>query len=289
MLIDTIRTGYLKLDGGAMFGIVPRKLWQKLNPPDEDNMCTWCMRALLIRDRDRIIVVDTGIGGKQDDRFRQHFSPTQQDLFARELARHGVHPEEVTDVLFTHLHFDHSGGAILQDAKGKPAPFFPAARHWTSRRHYHHALAPNAREKASFLPENFKPLETWGLLHFADEDPAFQWLPAIDLWTVNGHTEAMYVPIVTHPEAVVIYCADLIPSSHHIGLPYIMAYDIRPLDTLAEKARLLEYALEQDAILVFEHDPAVEACRLTRSSSGRIEVGETGRLKDLMNVRNEHA
>lgn len=282
MRIDTIRTGYLKLDGGAMFGIVPKKLWHKLNPPDEDNMCTWCMRALLVRDQDRVIVMDTGIGDKQDDRFRQHFSPMQQDLFVRELATHGVHPEEVTDLLFTHLHFDHSGGAIVLDTNGKPTPLFPNARHWTSRRHLQHALDPNPREKASFLPENFKPLQDWGLLHFTDEDPQFNWLPGIDLWTVYGHTEAMYVPVIKGSTGTVIYCADLIPSAHHIGLPYIMAYDIRPLDTLREKDDLLNFAIEKDAVLVFEHDPVIEACRLSRSESGRILMGQTGSLAELL-------
>lgn len=282
MQIQTIHTGTLQLDGGAMFGVVPKKLWSRMIHPDEDNMCTWAMRALLIRRPGQVILVDTGIGDKQDARFRSHFSPQGQDGFNAALQQAGVSPEQVTDVLLTHLHFDHAGGAIRHDESGRAEPMFPQARYWTSERHLQAAMQPNAREKASFLQENFAPLRDWGLLHFAGEGERIEWQEGIDLFTVYGHTEAMYLPIIRTGGRPVVYCADLIPSFHHLGLPYVMAYDIRPLDTLAEKARLLEWALDNEAILVFEHDPQVEACLLDRDAQGRIVPRNQGRLADLL-------
>lgn len=282
MRITPIRTGFLQLDGGAMFGVVPKKLWSRMIEADSDNMCTWCMRALLVETHDRIIVVDTGIGEKQDDRFRSHFGPTRQELFEQELKAAGVAPTQVTDVLLTHLHFDHAGGAIIHGPDGRPQPMFPNARYWTSERHLRAAMDPNAREKASFLKENFKPLLDWGLLHYAGEGDRVLWTDDIELRTVYGHTEAMYVPVFRTASRPVIYCADLIPSFHHLALPYVMAYDIRPLDTLAEKARLLEWALEHEAVLVFEHDPSVEACLPDRDNSGRIIAKAHGPLADFL-------
>jgi glyoxylase-like metal-dependent hydrolase (beta-lactamase superfamily II) len=282
MQITPIQTGTLKLDGGAMFGIVPRKLWSRMITPDSENMCTWSMRALLIRRPSQVILVDTGIGDKQDARFRGHFSPEGQDGFETALLAEGVRPDMITDVLLTHLHFDHSGGAIRHAADGRPEPFCPNARYWTSERHFRAAMEPNAREKASFLQENFAPLMDWGLLHFAGEGERIEWQENIDLLTVYGHTEAMYLPIIRTGGRPLVYCADLIPSFHHLGLPYVMAYDIRPLDTLAEKARLLEWALDNEAILVFEHDPQVEACLLDRDAHGRIVPRNPGRLADLL-------
>jgi glyoxylase-like metal-dependent hydrolase (beta-lactamase superfamily II) len=282
MKINTICTGYFKLDGGAMFGVVPKKLWHTLNPPDDDNMCTWAMRALLIQVEGRIILVDTGIGTKQDNRFMSHFSPYDQHLFREELLKHGVTPEAVTDVLFTHLHFDHAGGAIILDEAGNPQPMFPNATYWTSERHLNAAMNPNAREKASYLQENFAPLLGWDQLRFAGDQDRFTWLPGIDLQLVYGHTEAMYILHLAHPSRPVIYCADLVPSSYHLSLPYVMAYDIRPLETLREKEQLYKEALAQDAVFVFEHDPHTEAGGLTRDDRGRIQLVDGGDLDSLL-------
>ncbi|MCB0693144.1 MAG: MBL fold metallo-hydrolase [Lewinellaceae bacterium] len=281
MKVQTIRTGYLKLDGGAMFGVVPKSMWASLNPPDDENMCTWCMRVLLIQSGQRVILIDTGVGEKQDDRFRSFFHPAQQDLFLTELSLAGIQPEDVTDVLLTHLHFDHTGGAIVLDDDGHPRPLFPNATYWSSQRHWDWAMKPNAREKASFLTENFLPLQEWGMIQWADIGPMADWLPGIQLEAVYGHTEAMFVPVIHTDQRPIVYCADLIPSFHHIGLPYVMAYDVRPLDTIREKDRILTWALEHDAILVFEHDPLIEACTLTRDQRGRIVPQQNGRLTDL--------
>lgn len=280
--ITTIRTGYLLLDGGAMFGVVPKMVWSRMIQPDETNRCTWCMRVLLVTTPDRVILIDTGIGEKQDEKFKSFFGPTQQDLFLSELRQNGFTPEMVTDVLLTHLHFDHVGGAIMLDDYGKAVPTFPNARYWTNKSHYQAACTPNAREKASFLKENFVPLQEWGMLHFLDESPEFDWIPGISLRTVYGHTDAMYVPVLETSKRKVAYCADLIPSFHHFGMPYVMAYDIRPLETMKEKDALLRWALENDALLCFEHDPAIEACSVVQDDTGRIIPGKKGLFLDVM-------
>lgn len=282
MQIQTIRTGFLKLDGGAMFGVVPKSMWQELNPPDETNLCTWCMRVLLIKSMNRTILIDTGVGEKQDARFQSFFHPTHQDLFLQELQLAGVAPEEVTDVLLTHLHFDHVGGAISLNKDGQAVPTFPNATYWTSQRHWDWATHPNPREKASFLPENILPLQEWGLLQFADTGPRTEWLDGILLNAVYGHTEAMFIPIIPGTSRPVIYCADLIPSFHHLGLPYVMAYDVRPLETMQEKQEILTWAFDHHAVLVFEHDPHIEACTLTRDSRGRIVPDQHGPLASFL-------
>lgn len=266
-----------------MFGVVPKKVWGKLIRSDEENMWTLGMRALLVRTGDRTIVIDTGIGNKQDERFKSHFSPFGQELFQQELKADGVHREEVTDVLLTHFHFDHAGGAIMHGPDGNPVPTFPNATYWTCERHYRWAVDPNPREKASFPQENFAPLKNWNMLRFAGDEERFTWIPGIELLTVFGHTEAMYVPVIHSGHGrPIVYCADLIPSIHHLALPYVMAYDIRPLQTMEEKARILDWALNNDALLVFEHDAEHEACSLQRDSQDRISVRTKGSLSDLL-------
>lgn len=224
------------------------------------------------------MLIDTGIGDKQDARFQSYFHPTQQHLFLEELRLAGVPPEDVTDVLLTHLHFDHVGGAITHDVDGRPVPLFPNATYWSNQRHWDWATNPNPREKASFLPENILPLREWGKLDFVDSGSHAEWLEGIRLESVFGHTEAMFVPILPNATRPVMYCADLIPSFHHLGLPYVMAYDIRPLETMKEKQRLLSWALETNAVLVFEHDPLIEACTLTKDNKGRIIADKHGQL-----------
>ncbi|MEZ4988660.1 MAG: MBL fold metallo-hydrolase [Saprospiraceae bacterium] len=274
MKISFLPTGKFKLDGGAMFGVVPRTLWQKLNPPDEQNLCSWDMRCLLIQMEGRTILVDTGIGNKQDDRFRSHFHPHGEDSLHQSLARLGVRPEDVTDVLLTHLHFDHVGGAVMRDAAGHLVPTFPAATYWSNDRHWKWAMNPNAREAASFLKENFVPLQEHGCLELLDvQRDDLPWLPGIDLRFVYGHTEAMMLPIIRNEAQTWVYAADLLPSSWHIRMPYVMAYDIRPLDTLQEKQRLLEEAQSGGWIVAFEHDPFTAATYITTNEAGRIVQG----------------
>lgn len=279
MKINFLNTGYFKLDGGAMFGIVPKRLWQKLNPPDDNNLCTWAMRCLLVRTGDRNIIVDTGMGTKQGDRFLEFFEPHGSDTLMQSLRSFGLEPEDVTDVFLTHLHFDHAGGAVRWTASGEPVPAFPNATYWTNRLHYEWACNPNERERASFIQDNFRPLEAAGQLQFIPvQNGDSDWIPGFSMRFVYGHTEAMMLPIIQSGGNTWVYCADLIPSSAHIGMPYIMSYDIRPLATLLEKEKLLEEAVEGNYRLIFEHDPSVQACTLVRDTRGKVVMGEAVEL-----------
>lgn len=259
-----------------MFGIVPKRIWAKLNPPDEQNLCTWAMRCLLVETGDRKILIDTGLGDKQDAKFRSHFEPHGKDSLLGSLREKGLAPEDITDVLLTHLHFDHSGGAVKFDETGKLVPTFPNAKYWSNEQHYAWAMKPNAREKASFLQENFVPLQEAGVLHFVPySDTDSEWLPGISIRLVYGHTEAMMLPILNDGTNTYLYCADVIPSAHHIGMPYVMAYDVRPLLTLEEKARMLNEAADHNYRLIFEHDPKIACATVVRDAqSGRIVSGE---------------
>ncbi len=286
MKLTTINTGLFKLDGGAMFGVVPKQLWTKKNPPDNNNMCTWAMRCLLIESGNRKILVDTGIGNKQDAKFRSHFEPHGADTLLKSILQNHLTPEDITDVLLTHLHFDHSGGALFRNGAGQAVPTFPNATYWSCRTHYDWAIQPNPREKASFLKENFVPLMDADRIKFIDESPGqlVDWIEGIKIRFAYGHTEAMMLLHVPVGEQTLVYCADLIPSAHHVGMPWVMAYDIRPLVTMEEKSRLLEEAVENNYLLFFEHDPKVEAATLKRNERGRIVVDETFSLEERFGV-----
>lgn len=275
MKISTLSTGFFKLDGGAMFGIVPKRIWQKLNPPDENNLCTWAMRCLLVQHGKRNILIDTGMGHKQGDKFLDFFEPHGEDTLLRSLQQHGLAPEDITDVLLTHLHFDHAGGAVRWTDDGQPVPAFPNATYWTNHLHYHWACHPNERERASFLQDTFRPLEQAGQLRFIPvHEGGTTWFRGFDIRFVYGHTEAMMLPVIRAGGHTWVYCADLIPSAAHLGLPYIMSYDIRPLATLLEKEKLLAEACDKHYRLIFEHDPRVEACTLARNAQGRIVMAK---------------
>ena len=285
MKIHLIETGLLKLDGGAMFGIVPRQLWQKLNQPDEKNLCTWAMRCLLVEYGDRRILFDTGIGDKQDEKFRRHFEPHGEASLLGSLSNLGYEPADITDVFLTHLHFDHVGGAVSRLADGSLVPTFPNARYWSNALHYEWAIRPNMREQASFLKENFVPLEEAGVLKFLPlRDNEFEWLPGIRVRYVYGHTEAMMIPIFQIGGKKIVYCADVIPSSFHIGMPYVMSYDIRPLVTLSEKEKILAEAAEEKHLLIFEHDPRNAGCTVKRDERGRIVMDEVLGLDELLSI-----
>ncbi|MCR9102094.1 MAG: MBL fold metallo-hydrolase [bacterium] len=274
MTIHIIETGFFKLDGGAMFGVVPKTLWQKKNKPDKNNLCTWSMRCLLIEHGEYRILIDTGIGDKQDEKFRSHFEPHGAASLMGSLQQAGFEPESITDVLLTHLHFDHVGGAVKYDANQNLVPAFPNATYWSNEVHYNWAYYPNAREQASFLKENFVPLKKAGVLKFIDvQKDDLEWLPGIDIRFVYGHTEAMMVPIFHQGDHTIIYCADVIPSSFHIGMPYVMSYDLRPLDTMREKGRILEDGVDRGHYLFFEHDPATACVEVERNDRGRIAKG----------------
>lgn len=271
--VRTLETGYFKLDGGAMFGVVPKKIWQKLTPPDENNLCRWAMRCLLVETTDRLIVIDTGIGDKQDEKFRSHFEPHGDASLLNSLQALGYTAADITDVLLTHLHFDHAGGAVARQADGSLRPTFPNALYWSNERHWQWACNPNAREAASFLRENFMALQESGQLRFVsppDKQHETAWLPGIRLRWLYGHTEAMMMPIIDWQGHTLAYCADLIPSSFHLRMPYVMAYDLRPLLTLEEKQRLLAEAADQSWLLFFEHDPHTACLQLQRSADGQL-------------------
>jgi glyoxylase-like metal-dependent hydrolase (beta-lactamase superfamily II) len=271
--VHAIDTGYFKLDGGAMFGVVPKKIWQKLNLPDDNNLCRWAMRCLLVETEDRLLLIDTGIGSKQDDKFRSHFEPHGDASLQSSLRALGYTAADITDVLLTHLHFDHVGGAVDRLPDGRLQPAFPNARYWSNEQHWRWACAPNAREAASFLRENFMPLQEAGQLHFVPPPDRYNetdWLPGIRLRWLYGHTEAMMMPIIDWQGHTLAYCADLIPSSFHLRMPYVMAYDLRPLLTLEEKQRLLAEAADQGWLLFFEHDPLTACLQLQRGPDGQL-------------------
>ncbi len=251
-----IDTGFFKLDGGAMFGVVPKTMWSKLNPPDENNMCTWAMRCILLETESRLILVDTGMGNKQDVKFMSHFHPHGDASLLNSISKLGYSPEDITDVILTHLHFDHCGGAVSKSESGSLFSTFPKAVYWSNEKHYKWAFSPNDREKASFLKENFVPLVESNQLEYYRE-PHPLWPKEIQVKMSNGHTEAMMVCEFNFQDEHYVYCADLLPSSYHISIPFIMAYDIRPLDSIAEKQKLLHAAATSNHNLIFEHDPII--------------------------------
>ena len=283
MKLSVIHAGNFKLDGGAMFGVVPKSLWQKANPPDENNLCTWAMRCLLIEEGNRRILIDTGMGDKQDAKFFSYYEPSGPTLEAS-LKEHGFEFTNVTDVFLTHLHFDHGGGALYRDRDGTIRPRFPNATYWSNRQHWNWALSPNEREKASFLPENIKPLEEAGIVRFLDEETPDAVLPGLQIHTVFGHTEAMMLPRIQVNGRSLLFCADLLPSSAHVPLPWIMAYDVRPLVSLQEKREILPLAAAENWILFFEHDRAVECATVQQTERG-VRVKETMTLAEALSIR----
>lgn len=283
MKIHILETGKFKLDGGAMFGVVPKRMWQKLNPADEDNLCTWSMRCLLIEEGQQKIIIDTGVGNKQDERFRKHFYPHDDQSFDALLAPLGLTVSDITDVFLTHFHFDHVGGAVSVDKSGQLIPTFPNATYWSNQAHYDWAYTPNARESASFLKENFVPLKTHGVLRFLDMEQDIAFNEFINVRFVFGHTEAMMVPFIQLPSGnTLIYTADLIPSHHHIPLPYIMAYDMRPLNTLQEKESLYEQIIDGKHYLFFEHDNKVACGNISKSETGKVIFGKEVLLHEIV-------
>jgi glyoxylase-like metal-dependent hydrolase (beta-lactamase superfamily II) len=279
MKLYTINTGFFKLDGGAMFGVVPKSMWQKLNPPDENNLCTWAMRCLLIEDGNRLILVDTGMGNKQDAKFMSHYYLHGDDTLDNSLNKNGFSRDDITDVFLTHLHFDHCGGAIIRDGE-KLIPAFKNATYWSNERHWNWAVYPNDREKASFLKENILPIKESGQLKFVDIKEGISFSDHINIRFVYGHTDAMMLPQIQYKGKIIVYMADLLPSIAHIPLPYIMAYDMIPLQTLKEKKAFLEEAVQNNYILYFEHDPVNECCTLQNTEKG-IRAGAALRLEDV--------
>lgn len=274
MKLYAINTGYFKLDGGAMFGVVPKTIWNKINPADENNLCSWALRCLLIEDGNRLILVDNGNGDKQDAKFFSHYYLHGDDTLEKSLAKYGFTKDDITDVFLTHLHFDHCGGSIVREGD-KLVPAFKNASYWSNREHWDWAVHPNEREKASFLKENILPIEVSGRLHFITTTaPANGQLGStsftenITVRFVSGHTENMMLPQIKYKGKTIVFMADLLPSAGHIPLPYVMGYDMFPLTTINEKRSFLKEALEGDYILFFEHDPVNECCNLQQTERG---------------------
>jgi glyoxylase-like metal-dependent hydrolase (beta-lactamase superfamily II) len=268
MQLYSINAGNFKLDGGAMFGVVPKSIWNKLNPADENNMCSWAMRCLLIESGNKLILVDTGMGNKQDDKFFGYYYLHGNDSIESNLNKYGFTTSDITDVVLTHLHFDHCGGAIQYNASRTGyEPAFKNAHYYSHSKHWDWAMNPNAREKASFLKENILPIQESGQLKFIDLMKEHL-LPELNFINVYGHTEAMQLPIIKYKNTTIAYMADLIPSAAHLPLPYVMGYDMRPLETLKEKKEVLEKAVEQNWLLYFEHDAQIECASLERTEKG---------------------
>jgi len=287
MQLHTIHTGYFKLDGGAMFGVVPKSIWSKTNPPDANNLCTWALRCLLIEDGERLILVDTGIGDKQDTKFFRHYELQGDHSLMESLASKGFSRDDITDVFLTHLHFDHCGGAIVRRSD-QLLPAFPNAKYWSNEKHWSWATNPNEREKASFLKENILPIRESGRLEMVEvpEGESHTQLSItpfadnVNLRFVYGHTNAMMLPQLKYKGRTIVFMADLLPSAGHLPIPYVMAYDMFPLTSLKEKKGFLEEALTGDYILFFEHDPLHECCTLQKTEKG-IRVKDFFLLKDL--------
>ena len=280
MKLYTIDTGFFKLDGGAMFGVVPKSIWQKTNPADEFNLCSWAMRCLLIQDGDRLILIDNGIGYKQDERFLKHYHLHGDDTLEKSLTNLKFSKDDITDVFLTHLHFDHCGGSIERQADGNLVPAFKNATYWSNKEHWQWAVEPNDREKASFLKENILPIQESGKLKFIDTLDGVSFTDNIQIRFAFGHTDSMMLPQISYKGKTILYMADMLPSVGHIPMPYVMSYDMFPLKTLKEKKKFLEEAVQNDYILFFEHDPVNECCTLQETEKG-IRVKDTFKLSEI--------
>lgn len=270
MKIHPVVTGRFKLDGGAMFGVVPKSIWQRSNPADENNMCSWAMRSLLIEDGDRLMLIDCGIGDKQSEKFFSYYYLHGDDTLDSSLKKLGYHRKDITDVFLTHLHFDHCGGAIERSGSGLLSPAFPNAKFWSTERHWKWATEPNPREKASFLAENILPIQESGQLNFIERKSTWteHVFPEIDVFFADGHTESQMIPLIRYKGKTLAFMADLLPSTGHIPLPYVMGYDTRPLLTLSEKEIFLNKAADEEFILFLEHDPVNECCTVAHTEKG---------------------
>jgi glyoxylase-like metal-dependent hydrolase (beta-lactamase superfamily II) len=276
MNLHVINTGFFKLDGGAMFGVVPKSIWNKSNPGDANNMCSWAMRCLLIEDGNKLILIDNGIGNKQDEKFYSFYYLHGNDDLMGSLYTAGFEAQDITDMFLTHLHFDHCGGGVRKE-KEKFELTFKNARYWSNEDHWKWATEPNPREKASFLKDNIFPMQESGHLKFVEGSSPFK---QFDIFFASGHTDKMMIPKINYKGYTVCFMADLLPSVGHIPLPYIMAYDTRPLISMAEKEIFLNEAADKNYILFLEHDPLFECCTVKQTEKG-VRLDKTMRLSEL--------
>ena len=280
MNLYTIETGCFKLDGGAMFGVVPKVLWSKTNPADSKNLCSWAMRSLLIEDGNKLILIDNGIGDKQDDKFLKHYYLHGDSSLSKSLKKLGFCFDDITDVFLTHLHFDHCGGSVKWNKdKTNFELTFKNARYWSNSLHWQWAKFPNTREKASFLKDNILPIEQSGHLFFVDKIK--EGWSNFDILQVNGHTEAQMIPHIKYKDKVIVFAADLLPSIGHIPLPYVMGYDTRPLLTLSEKKDFLDKDVKHNYVIFLQHDYQNECCTLKLTDKG-VRLDRTFRLQEIL-------
>ena len=270
MKLYAIEAGNFKLDGGAMFGVVPKTLWEQTNPADEKNRIEMVSRCLLVEEGDKLILIDTGMGTKQGNSFFRHYSLWGDHSLERSLAKEGFHPDDITDVFLTHLHFDHCGGAVKKKLSGLLVPAFKNALFWVHKSHWDWAVNPNPREKASFLTDNILPLKESGQLRFIDDlDPIISTTPfPFSIQLIDGHTEKQMLPLINYRDKKILFAADLVPTVGHLPIPYVMGYDTRPLISLQEKELILKDMFEQDALIFLEHDPYHELISLQRTEKG---------------------
>ncbi|MDC0176648.1 MBL fold metallo-hydrolase [Polaribacter sp.] len=281
MKIYPIETGNFKLDGGAMFGVVPKTIWQKTNPSDDKNLIDMSMRSMLIEDGNRLILVDTGLGAKQSNKFFSYYSLFGDFSLDTSLAKHGFHRDDITDVFLTHLHFDHCGGAIAWNAdRTFLQPAFKNAKFWSNDKHWQWATVPNPREKASFLEENINPIKESGQLNFIHSNYKDQ--IGFDILFMDGHTEKQMLPMLSYQGKTIVFMADLLPTVGHIPLPYIMGYDTRPLLTIKEKATFLNQAADKEYFLFLEHDAHNELCTVQQTEKG-VRLKNTHKFTDIFN------
>ena len=285
MQLYSIITGYFKLDGGAMFGVVPKSLWERTNPSDTNNMCTWAMRSLLIQDNDQLILIDTGIGNKQSAKFFSHYYLHGDVSLKSSLKENSFSEDDITDVILTHLHFDHCGGSVewANTEKTILQPVFKNAKFWSNQQHWNWATQPNNREKASFLAENILPIEESGQLNFINRTDRISksGFSNIDVFFADGHTESQMIPMINYKGNKIVFMADLLPSTGHIPLPYVMGYDTRPLLTMDEKQLFLEQAAKNNYILFLQHDSVNECCTVKQTEKG-IRLNQCFKLKDIL-------
>jgi glyoxylase-like metal-dependent hydrolase (beta-lactamase superfamily II) len=281
MKIYPIETGNFKLDGGAMFGVVPKTIWQKTNPADSNNLIDMSMRCMLIEDGNRLILIDTGLGEKQSAKFFGYYYLFGGFSLTNSLAKQGFHPDDITDVFLTHLHFDHCGGVIERNSqKMMLQPAFKNAKFWSNDAHWNWATAPNPREKASFLKENINPIKESGQLNFIGKNALEQ--IGFEVLYMDGHTEKQMLPKLTYQGKTIVFMADLLPTVGHIPLPYVMGYDTRPLLTINEKAAFLNEAADQNYYLFLEHDAYNEICTVKHTEKG-VRLKNTHKFTDLFN------
>mgnify|MGYP000276790425 CR=1 FL=1 len=286
MNLFPINAGNLKLDGGAMFGVVPKSIWQRTNPADANNMIDIATRCLLIEDGNRLILVDNGMGNKQSDKFYSYYHPWGDFNLDKSLKAHGFHRDDITDVFMTHLHFDHCGGSI-QWNKDKTAyePAFKNAHFWSNKDHWKWATEPNRRERASFLKENIIPMEESGQLKFTSL-PKDNLLKnselSFDIFFANGHTDKQMIPLIKYQDKTIAFMADLLPTAGHLPIPYVMGYDTRPLLTLDEKEIFLNMAAEHNFYLFLEHDAHNEIITVQKTEKG-VRLKNIYTTQDIFN------